>query len=149
MPKKPVIPDEVVFNKAFLIRGQKVTLDMDLAELNDVPTKVLSEAVKRYAQRFPDDFMFQVSAEEFQNLKSQIVTSNWGGRRTSPNAFTEPGVAIIRKGILLKREQSEKKVLVHDDDIVMNFGYLKELLDPKAHPVRKIGPGIRKRIKIV
>lgn len=143
-------------------------LDKDLAELYDVPTKVLNQAVKRNAQRFPDDFMFQLSAEEFQNLKSQIVTSNWGGRRTSPNAFTEQGVAMLssvlnseraisvnihiiriftrmremlitHKDILLKLEQLEKKVLLHDDDIVLIFGYLKELLDPKAQPVRKIG----------
>ena len=73
-----MIPDELVANKIYLIRGQKAMLDRDLAELYGVETKVLNQAVKRNAGRFPEDFMFQLTAIEFENLKSQIVTSSWG-----------------------------------------------------------------------
>lgn len=78
-----------------LIRGQKVLLDTALAELYGVETKVLLQAVKRNIDRFPDDFMFQLTKQEFTNLRSQTVTSSWGGRRTAPYAFTEQGVAML------------------------------------------------------
>ena len=77
------------------IRGQKVMLDKDLARLYGVETKVLNQAVKRNIKRFPEDFMFQLNREEFENLKSQIVTSSWGGIRKLPHAFTEQGVAML------------------------------------------------------
>jgi hypothetical protein len=77
------------------IRGERVMLDADLAELYGVATKVLVQAVKRNADRFPLDFMFQLTQEEFANLRSQIVTSSWGGRRYPPYAFTEQGVAML------------------------------------------------------
>ena len=77
------------------IRGQKVMLDRDLARLYGVETKVLNQAVKRNIKRFPEDFMFQLNREEFENLKSQIVTSSWGGIRKLPHAFTEQGVAML------------------------------------------------------
>ena len=93
--KELMIPDELVMNKIYLIRGQKVMLDRDLAELYDVETKVLNQAVKRNADRFPADFMFQLTKKEFENLKSQIVTSSWGGVRKMPFAFTEQGVAML------------------------------------------------------
>lgn len=70
-------------------------LDFDLAVLYEVPTKVFNQAVKRNINRFPPDFMFQLNQKEFENLRSQIVTSNWGGRRYAPNAFTEQGVAML------------------------------------------------------
>lgn len=73
------------------LRGHKVLLDTDLATLYGVPTKVLVQAVKRNLERFPEDFMFQLSEEEFGNLRSQFVTSSWGGRRYAPYAFTEQG----------------------------------------------------------
>ncbi|MBR3589909.1 MAG: ORF6N domain-containing protein [Alistipes sp.] len=82
-------------NKIYEIRGQRVMLDRDLAELYDVPTKALNQAVKRNIKRFPPDFMFQLNKEEFTNLRSQIVTSSWGGTRTMPYAFTEQGVAML------------------------------------------------------
>lgn len=82
-------------SKIYEIRGQRVMLDRDLAELYDVPTKVLNQAVKRNIKRFPPDFMFQLNKAEFENLKSQIVTSNRGGTRTLPYAFTEQGVAML------------------------------------------------------
>ena len=75
-----MLPDEVVMSKIFLIRGRKVMLDMDLAELYGVETKRLNEQVKRNINRFPKDFMFQLTIEEFENLKSQIATSSWGSR---------------------------------------------------------------------
>ncbi len=71
------IPDEIVMNKIYLIREQKVMLDRDLALLYGVETKVLKQAVKRNVQRFPDDFMFEITNKEFENLRSQIVTSNF------------------------------------------------------------------------
>lgn len=80
--------------KIFLIRGQKVMLSTDLAQLYGVEPRVLVQAVKRNIDRFPEDFMFQLTGQEFINLKSQIVTSSWGGvRRATPDAFTENGVA--------------------------------------------------------
>jgi hypothetical protein len=92
--KPLLIPDEIVINKIYLLRKQKVMLDEDLAELYQVETKRLNEQVKRNIQRFPEDFMFQLTAQEFENLKSQVATSSWGGRRKLPFAFTEQGVAM-------------------------------------------------------
>lgn len=86
---------QVIQNKIYEIRGERVMLDRDLAELYEVQTKVLNQAVKRNIKRFPADFMFQLNKEEFENLRSQIVTSRWGGTRTMPYAFTEQGVAML------------------------------------------------------
>ena len=78
------------------LRGERVMLDADLATLYGVETKVLIQAVKRNIERFPDDFMFQLTDDEFERLRSQIVTSNRrGGRRYNPYAFTEQGVAML------------------------------------------------------
>ncbi|MDR0457851.1 MAG: ORF6N domain-containing protein [Burkholderiaceae bacterium] len=77
------------------IRGYRVLLAQQLAALYGVETRVLMQQVQRNAERFPSDFMFQLSAEEFSDLKSQFVTSNWGGLRKLPYAFTEPGVAML------------------------------------------------------
>ena len=85
----------IVQNLIYEIRGQKVMLDSDLARLYQVETKVLNQAVRRNIKRFPEDFMFQLDNKEFANLKSQIVTSSWGGRRTPPLAFTEEGIAML------------------------------------------------------
>jgi uncharacterized protein (UPF0147 family) len=90
-----VIVDEVVMSKIYLVRGYKVMLDNDLAELYGVDTKRLNEQVKRNIERFPEDFMVQLNQEEFENLKSQIATSSWGGRRKLPYVFTEQGVAML------------------------------------------------------
>ncbi len=90
------IPAEVIENRIVLIRGQKVMLSPHLAELYRVEPRVLVQAVKRNIERFPADFMFQLSAVEFANLKSQFVISSWGGlRRATPYAFTEHGVAML------------------------------------------------------
>ena len=82
-------------NLIYEIRGHKVMLDSDLATLYQVQTKVLNQAVKRNIKRFPSDFMFQLTKEKFLNLKSQFVTSSWGGIRKMPYVFTEQGVAML------------------------------------------------------
>ena len=81
MKKETDITEGIVISKIRMIRGHKVMLDSDLAELYEVETRVLNQQVKRNIKRFPEDFMFQLSKEEFDNLKSQNVTSSWGGRR--------------------------------------------------------------------
>ncbi len=94
---KELIPVEVIEKKIFLIRGQKVMIDRDIAEMYGVETKRLNEQVRRNIKRFPEDFMFQLSNEEFENWKSQIATSNSDkmGLRRRPYAFTENGVAML------------------------------------------------------
>ena len=79
----------------YFVRGEKILLDRDLAKLYGIATKVLNQAVKRQAERFPSDFMFQLTNEEWDNLRSQIVTSKRGGLRYLPYAFTEQGVAML------------------------------------------------------
>lgn len=86
---------QIIQNKIYEIRGQKVMLDRDLAEMYGVETRALNQAVKRNAERFPEDFMFQFTIHEWNDLKSQIVTSSWGGVRKLPNVFTELGVAML------------------------------------------------------
>gem|GEM_PF-142973 len=86
---------QIIQNKIYEIRGQKVMLDRDLAEMYGVETRALNQAVKRNAERFPEDFMFQLTIHEWNDLKSQIVTSSWGGVRKLPNVFTELGVAML------------------------------------------------------
>ncbi len=91
------LPDEVLMTKIYIIRGQKVMLDRDLAELYGVETKRLKEQVKRNIERFPDDFMFELTDLEFNNWRSQIATSNSDkmGLRYKPYVFTEHGVLML------------------------------------------------------
>lgn len=89
------IAEDRIINKIYLIRGKKVMLDKDLAELYGVETRVLNQAVRRNEKRFSVDFMFQLTVGEFKNLISQNVTSSWGGIRKQPLAFTEQGVAML------------------------------------------------------
>jgi ORF6N domain-containing protein len=98
---KPVIPDEVLINKIYLIRGQKVMIDRDLAELYGVETRVLNQAVKRNEKRFPKDFMFRMIGTELEDWISQTVISNREkmGLRKPPLVFTEQGVAML-SGVL-------------------------------------------------
>jgi hypothetical protein len=100
---KDIISQEVIEQKIFLIRNQKVMLDKDLAKLYKVPTKALIQAVKRNKARFPNDFMFQLTAKEYEILRSQTVTSSWGGRRYLPYVFTEQGVAMLSSILRSKR----------------------------------------------
>ncbi|HYC54207.1 MAG TPA: ORF6N domain-containing protein [Candidatus Binatia bacterium] len=97
--RRPTIPAARIESCIYLLRGEKVMLDEHLAELYGVETRILVQAVKRNANRFPLDFMFQLSRAEFENLRSQIVISSWGGRRVPPYAFTEQGVAML-SGVL-------------------------------------------------
>ena len=165
---KSILPDELIINKIYLIRGQKVMLDKDLAEMYGIDTKVLKQAVKRNMARFPKDFIFMLTQKEFQHLRSQIVTSSWGGVRYLPTAFTEQGVAMLsgvlnspvavqvhiqiiriftkmkemlltNKDILLKLEKLEKDVKENKEDIAMIFEALKQLLNPQLPKRRMIG----------
>ena len=97
--------------KIFEIRSQKVMIDFDLAELYEVPTKVLKQAIKRNIDRFPADFMFTLTQKEFQRLRSQIVTSNRGGTRYIPYAFTEQGVAML-SSILNSTKAIEVNIMI-------------------------------------
>lgn len=99
---------EIITNKIHIIRNQKVMLDYDLATLYEIETKVLKQAVKRNIERFPEDFMFELTKDEFDNLRSQIVTSSYGGMRYLPFAFTEQGVAML-SGVL----KSEKAIKIN------------------------------------
>ncbi len=85
------------------IRGKKVMLDMDLAIIYEVETRVLKQAVRRNIDRFPDDFMFELTAKELKNLTSQFVTSSWGGQRHKPFAFTEQGIAMLSSVLKSKK----------------------------------------------
>jgi len=87
----------------YTVRGQKVMLDVDLANIYGVETKVLNQAIRRNAERFPKDFMFQLDTNEYANLRSQIVTSSWGGRRYKPFVFTEHGAVMLASVLRSKR----------------------------------------------
>ncbi len=95
MNKKLKINESLVISKIYLLRGQKVMIDEDLAQMYGVQTRRLNEQVKRNLERFPGDFMFQLTDGEFENLKSQFATSSWGGRRKLPYVFTEHGVLML------------------------------------------------------
>ncbi len=108
---KSLIPIERIERHVLLIRREKVLLSGDLARLYGVEPKALIQAVKRNIDRFPDDFMFQLTDEEVVNLKSQFVTSSWGGaRRANPYAFTEQGIAMLSSVL-----RSDRAVQVDDD----------------------------------
>ena len=95
MTENSIYVPEVIAKRILLIRGHKVLLGNDLSELYGVEHRVLMQGVKRNMKRFPSDFMFQITREEWVNLKSQFVTSRWGGIRKMPFAFTEQGVAML------------------------------------------------------
>ena len=109
-------------SKIYEIRNQKVMLDFDLAQLYEVETKVLNQSVKRNPDRFPEDFMFQLTEEEFNNLRSQFVTSSWGGKRYMPYAFTEQGVSMLSS--VLK----SKKAVQVNISIMRVFVAVKQLI---------------------
>ena len=93
--KQALVEYEIVVSKIAVVRGQRVMFAQDLAELYGVETKVLLQAVRRNVDRFPQDFLFQLDDQEFTNLRSQFVTSSWGGTRYRPYAFSEQGVAML------------------------------------------------------
>jgi len=131
----PVIPSERIEKTILLIRGQKVMLDADLAALYEVETRTLVQAVKRNAKRFPGDFMFELSQEEFDGLRSQSVISKSegrGGRRYLPYAFTEQGVAMLSSVL-----RSERAVYVNIE-IMRAFVRLRQILSSNVELARKL-----------
>ena len=160
MSNEITITEESVINKIYIIRDKKVILDKDLAELYKVTTGNLNKAVGRNIKRFPEDFMFELTKEEFENLKAQFEMSNWGGTRKMPKAFTEQGVAML-SGVLnsdraimvniqimrayskmreiftdnlsvkLDIEEIKKKLSNHSKNIELVFQYLDELTEKK------------------
>lgn len=160
MSEKLMIPNEVVISKIYCIRNQKVMLDSDLAELYEVETRILNQQVKRNLERFPEDFMFQLTTKEWDTLKSQNTTSSWGGRRKLPYAFTEHGVLMLSSALNSKKaiavniqimriftklrevltdslslkldiEEIKNKLSSHSKNIELVFNYLDELIDKK------------------
>ncbi|MBP6432618.1 MAG: ORF6N domain-containing protein [Ferruginibacter sp.] len=158
-----LVAEQKILNKIYAIRGEKVMLDKDLAEMYSVETKQLKRQVKRNIDRFPKDFMFELTAKEFENLRSQIGTSSWGGTRYMPMAFTEQGVAMLssilnsktaievniriirvftkmrefaltHKEILMQLAKLEKEVKGNSKDIENIFMVLKELLEKESKP---------------
>jgi len=160
--KEILIPDDIISSKIYLIRNQKVMLDKDLSELYAVETKQLKRQVRRNSERFPEDFMFELSQQEFDNLRSQFGTSTWGGTRYMPMAFTEQGVAMLSSvlnsptaikvniqiirvftkiremltdtlSMKLEIEEIKKKLSNHTKNIELVFNYLDELIDKKEN----------------
>jgi len=166
---KDLVPIERIENKIYLIRGQKVMLDKDLAELYKVKTKNLNKAVARNRQRFPVDFMFQLSKEEHDSLRFQIGTLKKGQHsKYLSYAFTENGVAMLssvlrseraifiniqimrafthlrrlissHKELARKIEELEKKHAKHEIEIATVFKVLKKLMEPTPRPRKRIG----------
>jgi hypothetical protein len=169
---KSLMPEEVIINKIYMIRNQKVMIDRDLAELYGVTTGNLNKAVKRNIKRFPEDFMFQLSKQEYENLLFQSGISSWGGTRSLPYVFTEQGVAML-SGVLssdraiqvniqimriftkmremltenlslrIEVESIKKKLTNHDKSIELVFSYLDELLEKQENPVPRRQIGFR------
>ncbi len=159
-----MLPDKVITSKIYFIRGEKIMLDSDLAEMYGVETRVLKQAVRRNIKRFPDDFMFELTKEENDVLRSQFVTLKRGQHsKYLPFAFTEQGVAmlssilnsdraimvniqIIRVFVNMREiltdtltlkldiEDIKKKLENHDKNIELVFGYLDELIDKQENP---------------
>ncbi len=132
MESKALVPVETIEQKILLIRGQKVMLDRDLAKLYGVPTKSLNLAVKRNLDRFPSDFMFQLTEEEFFNLRFQFETSSWGGQRYLPYAFTENGVAMLSSVL------NSKRAVQVNIQIMRTFTKLREIISANRDLSRRL-----------
>jgi len=156
-----IIPVERIQKRIYLIRAHKILLDRDLAELYGVETRALNQAVTRNLDRFPNDFMFRLNREEFENLESQTVGSDWGGTRKLPRAFTEQGVAMLSSVLKSKRAIQvniaimrafaklreiladnvalRKKVEQHDALIKHIFKLLKPMIQEREKPREPFG----------
>jgi len=134
MKKDSLLPDELIINKIILLRDQKVLIDRDLAELYGVETRTLNQAAKRNLKRFPEDFMFQMTKEEFEFWKSQIVISNSDrmGLRKPPFVFTEQGVAMLSSVL-----NSDRAILVNIQ-IMRVFTKMRALLYSHKEILRKL-----------
>jgi hypothetical protein len=142
------LPDAVLMEKIHVIRGKKVMLDYDLAALYGIETKQLKRAVRRNISRFPDDFMIELTIEEFDDLRSQFGTSSWGGSRYVPMAFTEHGVLMLSS--ILNSERAikvniqimdllDEKVAKQDEKIALVFSYVKKFIDIEEKPMKRVG----------
>jgi len=170
-----VVPVARIQKSIFLLRGQKVLLDMDLAEFYGVETRSLIQAVKRNIERFPSDFMFQLDQDEFDSLRSQLVISKGkGGRRYLPYAFTEQGVAMLSSVLRSKRAiqvnvaimrtfvklreilsthkelahqlvDLERRLEDHDEQIQTIFEAIRQLMAPPEKPRKNIGFQVKER----
>jgi hypothetical protein len=120
MASSQILPTEIIENRIYVFRGQKVMLDRDLAGLYGVKTMALNQAVRRNIERFPENFMFQLTKEE-ANLISQIVISSWGGTRKPPYVFTEHGIAML-SGIL-----KSKRAITINIQIINAFIALRDM----------------------
>lgn len=127
-----LIPQETIASKIFFIRGKKVMLDRDLAKLYEVMTGNLNKAVKRNIDRFPEDFMFQLTKEEFESLMFQFGISKRGGTRSLPYAFTEQGVAMLSSVL------NSKRAILVNIRIIRVFTRLREMLATNADIRKKI-----------
>ena len=134
--KKPVLlPGQIIEGiegRIYSLRGQRVMLSHDLAALYQVETKVLMQAIRRSIERFPEDFAFKLTNQEFAFLRSQTVTSSWGGTRYAPFAFTEQGVAMLSSVL-----QSERAIAVNIE-IMRTFVKLRGLLESDKELSRKL-----------
>jgi len=166
--KSEIISHDLIENRIFVIRGRKMMLDFHPAELYGIEVKFLKRAVRRNVDRFPHDFMFELTNEEYDVLRSQFGTSSWGGRRYPPYAFTEQGVAMLssvlrsqravqvniqiirtfvklreiistHKELAFKLKQLETKVERHDEEIQAIFEAIHQLMAPPEKPKRPIG----------
>jgi hypothetical protein len=129
-PRRPIA--EAIAGRIVMLRSERVLLDADLAQLYGVETKTLNRAVKRHRDRFPPDFMFQLTGEEAGNLRYQFGTSSWGGRRHLPRAFTEQGVAMLSSVL-----HSKRAVMVNVE-IMRAFVRIRRILATHADLARKL-----------
>ena len=140
MDEKKIIPDKKIEQRILMIRGQKVMLSTELAELYGVEPKVLLEAVKRNRERFPEDFMFQLTNQELANLKPQIVTSSGDDLQPpTPYAFTEQGVAMLSS--VLRRKRAVQ-VNIEFKEV---FDAIRQLKTPPESSRKKIGFQVKEK----
>ena len=130
--RRAAIPAERIERSILVLRGHKVLLDADLAKLYGVETKVLLQALKRNPDRFPKDFMFQLTDQEFRNLRSQFVTSSWGGRRYAPYVFTEQGVAMLSSVL------NSPRAIAVNIEIMRAFVRLREMIASNKELARRL-----------
>lgn len=141
MTSKNIVPIEKIRECIFILRGQKVMLDHDLAELYGVETKALNRAVKRNKERFPDDFMFRLAKQEVTNLRPHFGTSSWGGLRYLPLALTEQGVAMLSSVL-----RSKQAVMVNIE-IMRAFVRLREIMASHSELAKKLDDLEEKYVK--
>ncbi len=153
-----IIKETEIIHNIHVIRGEKVMLDRDLAELYDVETKYLKRQVRRKIDRFPDDFMFELTRDEFDDLRSQIDTSSWGGTRYMPMAFTEQGVAqlssvlnserAVRINIQIIRFFTKmRKLLMTHKDLILKVEKIEQSLHGQSHEIKVLFEYIKKLIE--